>query len=67
MPKLWTDTIDTHRQAVRNATLDATEALVAERGLLSLTMSQVAERAGIGTGDALQVLLGRRCHPRRVA
>ncbi|MGI8460780.1 MAG: TetR/AcrR family transcriptional regulator [Solirubrobacterales bacterium] len=48
MPKLWDETIDSHRRAVRDATLDATAALVAERGLLSVTMSQIANTAGIG-------------------
>lgn len=48
MPRLWTDTIEAHRQAVRDATLDATAALVAEHGLASVTMSQIAERTGIG-------------------
>ncbi|WP_434594093.1 TetR/AcrR family transcriptional regulator [Streptomyces sp. A5-4] len=48
MPKLWNETIEAHRHAVREAILDATWALVAERGLLSATMSQIAERAGIG-------------------
>lgn len=48
MPKLWNDTIDTHRRAVRDATLDATAALVAEHGLLGVTMSGIAERTGIG-------------------
>jgi AcrR family transcriptional regulator len=48
VPKLWTETIDAHRAAVRDAALDATATLVAEHGLVTLTMSQVAERAGIG-------------------
>jgi AcrR family transcriptional regulator len=48
VPKLWTETIDAHRRAVRDATLDATAALVAEHGLPSVTMSQIAEAAGIG-------------------
>lgn len=48
MPKLWNETIDAHRSAVRGATLDATAALVAENGLLSVTMSGIAERTGIG-------------------
>jgi AcrR family transcriptional regulator/YHS domain-containing protein len=48
MPRLWSDTVDAHRQAVRDATLDATAALVAEHGLRSVTMSQIAEAAGIG-------------------
>ena len=48
MPKLWTDTIEAHRREVRNAILDTTAALVAEHGLLSVTMSQIAEETGIG-------------------
>lgn len=47
MPKLWTETIETHRSEVREAVLDATAAL-AEHGLLSVTMSQIAEASGIG-------------------
>ncbi|RWP31979.1 TetR/AcrR family transcriptional regulator [Mesorhizobium sp.] len=48
MPKLWNETIDAHRRAVRDATLDATAALVAEHGLLSVTMAKIAEETGIG-------------------
>ena len=48
MPKLWTETIEEHRRAVRDATLDTTAALVAERGLASVTMSQIAAETGIG-------------------
>jgi AcrR family transcriptional regulator len=48
VPKLWTDTVGEHRQAVREATLDATARLVAERGLTSVTMSAIATEAGIG-------------------
>lgn len=48
MPRLWTETIEAHRREVREAILDATAALVAERGLLSVTMSQIAEQTGIG-------------------
>jgi AcrR family transcriptional regulator len=48
MPKLWTETIETHRREVREAILDTTAALVAEHGLLSVTMSQIAEQTGIG-------------------
>jgi AcrR family transcriptional regulator len=48
MPKLWNETIGAHRRAVRDATLDTTAALVAEQGLRSVTMSQIAEKTGIG-------------------
>jgi AcrR family transcriptional regulator len=48
VPKLWNDTIEAHRRAVRDATLDTTAALVIEHGLTSVTMSQIAEETGIG-------------------
>ena len=48
VPKLWTETIEAHRAAVRDATLDTAAALAADNGLASLTMSQIAEQAGIG-------------------
>ena len=48
MPKLWTETIETHRREVRDAILETTAALVAEHGLLGVTMSQIAEETGIG-------------------
>lgn len=48
MPRLWTETIDTHRQAVREATLDSAAALVAQGGVRGVTMVQIAEAAGIG-------------------
>jgi AcrR family transcriptional regulator len=48
VPKLWNETIDEHRRAVRDATLDATAALVAQHGLASVTMSQIAKETGIG-------------------
>lgn len=48
MPKLWSDTIEAHRRTVRDATIEATTALVAELGLRAVTMSQIAEATGIG-------------------
>jgi len=48
MPKLWNETIEAHRREVRDVILDTTAALVAERGLRSVTMSQIAEETGIG-------------------
>jgi AcrR family transcriptional regulator len=48
VPKLWNDTIAAHRRAVHDATLDAAAALVAEHGLRSVTMAQIAEETGIG-------------------
>jgi AcrR family transcriptional regulator len=48
VPKLWNDTIEAHRRAVRDATVDATAALVKKHGLRSVTMSQIAEETGIG-------------------
>ena len=48
MPKLWSDTIESHRRTVDEAILEATWALVTERGLLAVTMSAIAEKTGIG-------------------
>jgi AcrR family transcriptional regulator len=48
MPRLWNETIEAHRREVRDAILDTTWALVAEHGLLSVSMSQIAEKTGIG-------------------
>jgi AcrR family transcriptional regulator len=48
MPRLWDETIESHRAAVREATLDTTAALVSEQGLTSVTMSQIAQETGIG-------------------
>jgi AcrR family transcriptional regulator len=48
VPRLWNESIEAHRAAVRDATLNTTAALVAERGLRSVTMSQIAAETGIG-------------------
>jgi AcrR family transcriptional regulator len=48
VPKLWTETIETHRREVQDAILNTTAVLVANQGLLSVTMSQIAEETGIG-------------------
>ena len=48
MPKLWSETIHEHRRTVRDAVLDTAWVLAAERGPLAVSMSQIAERAGIG-------------------
>jgi AcrR family transcriptional regulator len=72
VPKLWNDTIEAHRQAVRQAILDTTWALVTEHGLLSVTMSRIAEEAGVGRAtlykyfpDVESILAA--CHERRTA
>src|SRR5215207_197927 len=48
VPNLWNETIEAHRAAVREAILDTAMVLVAEQGLRSVTMSQIAEKTGIG-------------------
>ncbi len=48
MPKLWNETIEEHRRAVHVAILDTAASLVAEHGLTSVTMSQIAQATGIG-------------------
>ena len=58
MPKLWNETVEAHRREVRNAILDATAGLVAEHGLRSVTMSQVAEETGIGRATLYKYFSG---------
>ena len=48
VPKLRADTVEEHRPAVRDATLDATARLVTEHGLASVTMSKIAAETGVG-------------------
>ncbi|WP_345626344.1 TetR/AcrR family transcriptional regulator [Rugosimonospora acidiphila] len=48
MPRIWNETIEAHRDAVREATINATAALVAQHGLTGVTMSQIAKDTGIG-------------------
>jgi AcrR family transcriptional regulator len=72
VPKLWTETLEAHRHTVRETILDTTWALVGDHGLLSVTMSQIAERTGIGRAtlykyfpDVEAILVA--CHERHVA
>jgi AcrR family transcriptional regulator len=72
MPRLWSDTIEAHRHDVSDAILSTTAALVAKRGLLAVTMSEVAEAAGIGRatlykyfGDIKEILVA--WHERQIA
>ena len=48
VPKLWNETIEEHRRTVHEAIQETTAALVAEHGLSSVTMSQIAAATGIG-------------------
>jgi AcrR family transcriptional regulator len=48
VPKLWDESIEAHRHQVRDAILDAAAGLVTGHGRRSVTMSQIAEAAGIG-------------------
>jgi AcrR family transcriptional regulator len=58
VPKLWNETIAEHRREVRDAILDTTAALVAEHGLRSVTMSQIAEETGIGRATLYKYFSG---------
>ena len=58
VPNLWNETIEAHRAAVRDAILDTTAALVAEHGLRSVTMSQIAEETGIGRATLYKYFSG---------
>jgi AcrR family transcriptional regulator len=48
VPKLWSRTIESHRQDVRDAILETTARLVDEHGVRAVTMMQIAEETGIG-------------------
>lgn len=48
MPRLWADTIDTHRREVHDAIVETTAALVGTQGLAAVTMARIAEETGIG-------------------
>lgn len=48
MPTPWNETLHEHRRTVRDAILDSAWGLAAQNGPLAVTMSQIAERAGIG-------------------
>lgn len=48
VPRLWSESVETHRRAVRDATLDAAAVLVSEHGLAAVTMSEIAKGTGIG-------------------
>jgi AcrR family transcriptional regulator len=48
VPKMWDNTVESHRQAVRDAILDTTAVLAVDQGLASVTMSEIASRTGIG-------------------
>jgi AcrR family transcriptional regulator len=48
VPRLWNETIEAHRRDVHDAILRTATALVAQHGLHAVTMSRIAEEAGIG-------------------
>ena len=48
VPKLWSETIETHRREVRDAILETAVGLITEQGLHAVAMSHIAEKTGIG-------------------
>src|SRR2546426_5928552 len=44
----WKETVEAHRLGLRKRIVDTAAALVAQHGPRSVTMSQIAEEAGIG-------------------
>lgn len=72
VPRLWNDTIEAHRREVRDAVLHTAAQLVSQRGLRAVTMSAIAEQAGIGRAtlykyfsDVEEILLA--WHERQIA
>jgi AcrR family transcriptional regulator len=58
VPKVWNETIEAHRREVREAILNTTAALVAEHGLRSVAMSQIAQATGIGRATLYKYFSG---------
>jgi AcrR family transcriptional regulator len=48
MPQIWAESIEEHKRQTVARIINAAVALVAEQGLAAASMSQVAQRAGIG-------------------
>jgi AcrR family transcriptional regulator len=72
MPNLWNETIEAHRREVREAIMNTTAALVAEHGLRSVSMSQIAEATGTGRATLYKYFPGVEAilvawHERQVA
>ena len=72
MPKLWKESIEAHRREVRVAIEENTAALVAQHGLRSVTMSQIAAQTGIGRATLYKYFSGVEAillahHERQVA
>ncbi len=71
VPRLWTETIEAHKREVSDAVLDAAIDLVTERGLVDVTMAEIATRSGIGRATlykyypSLDAVLAA-CHDRAV-
>jgi AcrR family transcriptional regulator len=72
MPKLWTSTIEAHRNSVEQTIMEKTAELAATKGLANLTMAGIAQEAGIGRatlykyfGDVHQILT--TWHQRQIA
>jgi AcrR family transcriptional regulator len=47
MPRLWADSLEQHKADVRSAVMSTAAELAATAGVRSLTMSQIAQQAGI--------------------
>src|SRR5690606_24433049 len=48
MPRLWNDTIISHKASIREAILNAADRIIALEGISGLTMSTLAKETGIG-------------------
>jgi AcrR family transcriptional regulator len=72
VPKLWTETIEDHRRTVRSTILDTAWELVSDQGVLGVTMSEIAEKSGIGRATLykyfadVEAILAA-CHQRHVS
>lgn len=72
VPRVWSDTVEAHRRAVREAILDTTALLVSRHGLRSVAMGQIAEETGIARATLYRYFSGVEAilsawHERQVA
>jgi AcrR family transcriptional regulator len=48
VPKLWDETIESHRRVVQDAILDTVAAIISKGGITAVSMARIAEDTGIG-------------------
>ena len=66
MPKIIGESLASHREITRSRLFEALGSLMAEQSFESITMSQIAERAGVGRTAVYNHFAARRAVKTRV-